>query len=101
MVYNCPHCGPRASIEMDAGICPCCDQPCALTDSHGARLAAWGIDLGMMIGRLNCRSDGLLVAEVDLDELDQLAQLADWLQEEGILQQRREAQPPLRLVRSA
>lgn len=87
-------------METTSGLCPSCDSPCPVTDSHGAKIAAWGIELGQVLGRLNCMIDGMKI-EIDLDELDHLAQLADWLQEEGIRQQRREAQPPLQLVRSA
>lgn len=88
-------------METHSGLCPSCDRPCALTDSQGARLLAFGILLGEVIGKLNLGSDGQIFPELEIEEWDQLAQLADWLQEEGIKQQRREGLPPLRLVSSA
>jgi hypothetical protein len=36
--------------------------------------------------------------ELSPDELEQLEDLGDWLQEEGIRQEHREGQPPLQLV---
>ncbi len=88
-----------AAWEPDLGGCPNCGRACGLTYSAGARLEAWGRVVAVVVGNLECVTSKRIA--VDTDDLDQLAQLADWLHQEGARQRQREATPPLRLVRSA
>ena len=98
-VYDCPRCGPVAAWEPDLAGWPSCGHPCQLTHSAGARLQAWGRVVSVVVGNLECVVSRKIA--VDAEDLDQLAQLADWLHEEGAQQQAREATPPLRLIKSA